>query len=318
MACPDFQSLTLPVLQSAAGGQELTLAALRDETASRLGLSEADLSERIPSGKQTRYSNRVNWACIYMSEAGLLEWVRRGTYRITARGREVLANPPARVDVAFMSRFPEFRAWQSKSGRGNAMDRSETDSGDASPSVAGGAVVDGATPEEQIEEGYAALRGSVEAELLTKILSSPPAFFENLVVELLLAMGYGGSRADAGEALGRSGDGGVDGIIKEDRLGLDAIYIQAKRWDPAKHKVSRPDVQAFAGSLEGVRARKGVFITTSLFSAEAHDYVSRIEKKIILIDGPRLASLLFDHGVGVRTKETYEVKEVDEEYFLED
>jgi restriction system protein len=155
-------------------------------------------------------------------------------------------------------------------------------------------------------------------ELIAKILAASPAFFENLVVELLVAMGYGGSLVDAGRALGRAGDGGLDGIIKEDKLGLDAIYIQAKRWDPTKHKVSRPDVQAFAGSLEGARARKGVFITTTTFSGEAHDYVARIEKKIVLIDGPRLASLLFDHNVGVRTKETYAVKEVDEEYFIDD
>jgi len=177
---------------------------------------------------------------------------------------------------------------------------------------------DDATPEEQLEAGYDSLRRAVESELITKILKSSPRFFENLVVELLLAMGYGGSRADAGTALGRSGDGGLDGIIKEDKLGLDAIYIQAKCWDPGKHKISRPDVQAFAGSLEGARARKGVFITTTTFSKEAHDYVSTIEKKIILIDGPHLTTLLFDHNVGVRPKETYGVKEVDEEYFIDD
>lgn len=311
MACPDFQSLTLPILQAAAGGADMSLAAMRDEVSKRLGLTDADISEMIPSGKQRRYVNRSNWACIYLSEAGLLEWVRRGTYRITPRGREVLTNHPARIDVAFLMQFPEFVAWKGKSNGG--------DSGEEPPPPGnGGTGVEAATPEEQIEAGYLALRKAVEGELISKILAAPPVFFENLVVELLLAMGYGGSRQDAGEALGRSGDGGIDGIIKEDRLGLDAIYVQAKRWDPAKHKVSRPDVQAFAGSLEGFRARKGVFITTSLFSSEAHDYVARIEKRIVLIDGPRLAALLFDHGVGVRTKDTYEVKEVDEEYFLDD
>lgn len=311
MTCPDFQSLTLPILQVASGGQELTLAALRAEVAKRLALSEADLAEKIPSGRQTRFSNRANWACIYLTEAGLLEWLRRGIYRITSRGREVLAKPPARIDVAFLSQFPEFRAWKNKG---------DDDAPPPGPgSGAGSSVtVEDTTPEEQIETGYASLRRSIEAELIAKILAASPTFFENLVVELLVTMGYGGSRADAGSALGRSGDGGLDGMIKEDKLGLDAIYIQAKRWDPAKHKVSRPDVQAFAGSLEGARARKGVFITTTTFSADAHDYVARIEKKIILIDGPQLAALLFDHGVGVRTKDTYEVKEVDEEYFLDD
>jgi restriction system protein len=223
--------------------------------------------------------------------------------------------PPARIDIAFLSQYPEFLAWKSKS--------SESGEGPGQPlalpvGASSGPTIENATPEEELEAAYKSLRHSVETELIMKILAASPAFFENLVVELLVKMGYGGSRADAGEALGRSGDDGLDGIIKEDKLGLDAIYIQAKRWDPAKHKVSRPDVQAFAGSLEGVRARKGVFITTTTFSSEAHEYVRRIEKKIILIDGPYLASLLFEHGVGVRTKETYEVKEVDEEYFLDD
>lgn len=305
MACPDFQSLTLPILQVAASGQEMTKPDMRAAVASRLRLTDADLAERTGGGRHLRYHIRTNWACIYLVEAGLLASVRRGTYRITARGRDVLESPPERIDIEYLSQFEDFRAWRRKSdGARKPVDRPD------SPEVT--------TPQEDIEAGYEALRRSVEAELIQKILAASPTFFENLVVELLVKMGYGGSRDDAGEALGRSGDGGVDGIIKEDKLGLDAIYIQAKRWDPAKHKVSRPDVQGFAGSLEGHRARKGVFITTSSFSAEAHDYVARIEKKIILIDGPHLARLLFDHGVGVRTKQTYEVKEVDEEYFLDD
>jgi restriction system protein len=234
-------------------------------------------------------------------------------YRITARGRGVVARPPTRIDVEFLSQYAEFRAWKGKSSNPEPGETAGTPVADSTSGRS-----DAATPEEQIEAGYASLRRSVESELIKKILAASPEFFENLVVGLLVAMGYGGSLADAGQALGRSGDGGIDGIIKEDRLGLDAIYIQAKRWNPTKGKVSRPDVQAFAGSLEGVRARKGVFITTTTFSAEAHQYVTQIEKKIVLIDGPHLAALLFDHGVGVRTKETYEVKEVDEEYFLDE
>ena len=226
----------------------------------------------------------------------------------------MLASPPARIDVAFLARFAEFRSWSGRSPEvaGDGRDASETDRDNSVlPEQT-------ATPEEQLDAGYTSLRRAVEAELLKKILGASPTFFEELVVDLLVAMGYGGSLADAGQALGKTGDGGVDGLIKEDKLGLDAIYVQAKRWDPTKHKVSRPDVQAFAGSLEGVRARKGVFITTSTFSAEAHDYVTRIEKKIILIDGAHLTRLLFDHGVAVRTKRTYEVKEVDDEAFLDD
>jgi len=314
MACPDFQSLTLPILQVAANGEELSLQVLRSEVAKRLSLSEADVSEKIPSGKQSRYNNRANWACIYMAEAGLLEWVRRGTYRITPRGREALVKSPVRIDVAFLSQYPEFLAWRNKSNDANA----EVEGLGPVSAVTSDVVIEGATPEEQLEAAFNSLRRSVEGELITKILAASPSFFENLVVKLLVGMGYGGSEADAGKALGRSGDDGIDGIIKEDKLGLDAIYIQAKRWDPAKHKVSRPDVQSFAGSLEGVRARKGVFITTTAFSSEAHEYVRRIEKKIILIDGPQLARLLFDYDVGVRTKETYAVKEVDEEYFIDD
>lgn len=311
MPCPDFQTLTLPTLHALAGGRETPLAAIRVEVARRLALTEADLSEMLPSGKQSRFNNRANWACVYLTEAGLLEWVRRGTYRITDRGRQVLASPPPRIDVAFLARYPEFRTWSGRSGG---------DDGEPAPPVEDGATrpPEVTTPEEQLDAGYTSLRRAVEAELLKKILAASPTFFEELVVDLLVAMGYGGSLADAGQALGKSGDGGVDGLIKEDKLGLDAIYVQAKRWDPTKHKVSRPDVQAFAGSLEGVRARKGVFITTSTFSAEAHDYVTRIEKKIILIDGPHLTRLLFDHGVAVRTKRTYEVKEVDDEAFLDD
>jgi restriction system protein len=310
MACPDFQTITLPLLQTAGATAdgELSLHTLRAGAARLLALSEADLAETIPSGRQTRFNNRSNWACMYLSEAGLLEWVRRGTYRITPRGREVLTKPPTRIDVPFLSQFSEFRAW--KSG-------AEVDIPTAQPAGTGTVPFESTTPEEQIEAGYTALRHSVENDLIVKILAASPAFFESLVVELLVKMGYGGSRADAGRAIGRSGDEGIDGIIKEDRLGLDAIYIQAKRWDPA-HKVSRPDVQAFAGSLEGHRARKGVFITTSGFSREAHDYVAKIEKKIVLIDGSQLARLLFDFGVGVRVKETYTVKEVDDEYFLDD
>ena len=310
MACPDFSTLTLPILETAAAGQDLGLAALRAAAAERLGLTEADLAERIPSGRQTRFHNRSNWACIYMTEAGLLEWVRRGTYRITSRGREVVAQGPGRIDVEFLSTFAEFRAWRSGS------------SAETSPDAPAPTPVDAAvatiTPEEQIERDFAALRQAVRGELITKILSASPAFFQSLVVKLLVAMNYGGSLADAGRAMGRSGDGDIDGIIKEDVLGFDAIYVQARRWDPASHKVSRPDVQAFVGSLELHRARKGVFLTTTTFSAEAHDYVSRIEKKIVLIDGPRMTELMFDYGVGVREKETYVVKEVDEDYFIEE
>jgi restriction system protein len=308
MACPTFTEITLPMLEVLAAHGETRLADLRPLVAQHMKVSATDLAELVASGKKRAFDDRANWACTYLAQAGLLDWVKRGTYRISDRGRQVLASKPARIDVAFLKREPAFLAWIS----GENGDGGDSETADNSVPIST------ATPEEQVVSGYAALRRSVEADLIKKILDASPAFFEQLVVELLVAMGYGGSRADAGKALGRSGDGGIDGIIKEDKLGLDAIYIQAKRWDPAKHKVSRPDVQAFAGSLEGVRARKGVFITTTTFSNEAHDYVRMIEKKIILIDGPRLGGLLFEHSVGVRVKDTYEVKEIDEDYFLDE
>lgn len=312
MACPDFQQSMLPILQVLSDQQEHALSEIRELVAGHMHLTDADRSERVASGRKLAYQDRCNLACTYLRQAGLITWVRRATYALAPRGGKVLSTRPARIDLRFLRQFPEFVQWMS-----STRITDDSDTPDANNNAADLAEVS-ATPEEQIEAGYTALRRSVESELITKILAASPAFFENLVVELLVAMGYGGSRVDAGHALGRSGDGGLDGIIKEDKLGLDAIYIQAKRWDPAKHKVSRPDVQAFAGSLEGARARKGVFITTSAFSSEAHDYVARIEKKIILIDGPHLARLLFDHNVGVRAKDVYEVKEVDEEYFLDD
>ncbi len=306
MACPDFQAFMLPVLEVLRGGGELKKPEIREQTARRMALSAADLSETLSSGRRLTYVDRCNWACTYLTQAGLVTWVRRGTYQISARGEQVLRESPAKIDLALLSRFPEFTAWINRS---NGTDTTEDEQAPPLPSAR-------ATPAEQIQSGYDSLRSKVEAELIQRILAASPTFFEELVVELLVAMGYGGSIADAGRALGKSGDGGIDGMIKEDKLGLDVIYVQAKRWDP-KRKVSRPDIQAFVGSLEGVRARKGVFITTSSFSAEAHGFVQNIEKKVSLIDGELLTRLMFDHGVGVRTKQVFELKEVDDEYFDE-
>ncbi|HTE50158.1 MAG TPA: restriction endonuclease [Kofleriaceae bacterium] len=304
---PDFQSLTRPTFEVLAGdGGELSLAIVRIRVAERIGLTEAQTSELLPSGGQPRFNNRVNWAAIYLTAAGLLRWVRRGVYQATDRGHQTLPTAPERMDIAFLSQFPEFVAWRKKGST-----ESEAEEDDETPPA------NEVTPEEQIEIGHQMLRRRVELQLLDKLMAASPLFFERTVVQLLVAMGYGGSLKDAGQALGRSGDGGIDGMIKEDRLGLDAIYVQAKRWDRSR-TIGRPDIQAFAGSLEGERARKGVFITTALFSREASDYVKRIEKKIVLVDGDMLASLMFEHNVGIRSKQTYELKEVDDDYFLDD
>lgn len=288
--------------------EQASMPQIRSWVAKDLAMTDSEMSALLPSGRQPRFHNRVNWALIYLRAAGLTRRVRRGVYAITPQGREVVSGHPHDIDVEFLKQFPSFVSWLEGNGEHEESPTSATTSAVSD--------TDSETPEEQIDAGYRTYRQAVEAELINQILDSSPKFFEELVVELLVAMGYGGSRDDAGRALGGSGDGGVDGIIKEDRLGLDAVFIQAKRWDPGR-SVSRPDVQAFAGSLEGERARKGVFITTSSFTREAHDYVKRIEKKIVLIDGKLLASLMFDYGVGVRTKQVYEIKELDDDYFTE-
>jgi restriction system protein len=305
MPVPDYQSLMLPLLEALGDGHEHGLRELREEIAEKLGIGDADREELLPSRKQAVYDNRLGWAKTYLDKAGVLETARRGVYRLTDRGRDVLASRPARIDVAYLSRFPEFeefrrRPEQDDEPAGVEAQRSE------SPA---------ATPQETFDAAYQQLRRGLEAEVLAAVKAASFRFFERLVVELLVKMGYGGTLKDAGKAIGRSGDDGLDGVIKEDHLGLDAIYVQAKRWE---NKVGRPDVQAFAGSMEGVRGRKGVFITTSGFSSEAKEYVTRIERKIVLIDGVQLASLMIDFGVGVSTVNAYEVKRVDTDYFSEE
>lgn len=303
MAVPGFQEITLPLLRLLADGNEVLHSTAIDRLEDEFGLTDAERKELLPSGRQARFANRVGWAKTYLQKAGLLEQVARGRYKITEVGKQLLQYPPERLDVAQLMRYPGVVEFT----RGNSA---EDESGKEPDPVASEA-----TPEEALEANYQALRARLANELLDKIKACSPSFFERLVVDVLVAMGYGGSRKDAGEALGRSGDGGIDGIIKEDRLGLDAIYLQAKRWDST---VGRPTVQTFAGSLEGFRARKGVLITTSNFTKEAIDYVSRIEKRIVLIDGQQLARLMMDHGVGVSEVARYTVQRIDLDFFGDD
>jgi len=304
MPIPDFQNLMLPLLQIAADGAEHRLSDVIEALAQQFQLSEAERAELLPSGIQPRFDNRVGWARTHLGKAGLLESSRRGWFRISERGKATLAQKPTRIDTAFLSQYPEYLAFRS---RGRAAENSVAAGGEAVDEVA--------SPEERLEASYQALRGTLAQELLEKVKQVSPRFFERLVVDLLVAMGYGGSRRDAGQAIGRSSDGGIDGIINEDRLGLDVVYIQAKRWEQT---VSRPEVQAFAGSLEGVRARKGVMITTSTFSQQAREYVSRIEKKIVLIDGEQLAQYLIDYDIGVTEVSRYVIKKIDLDYFDEE
>lgn len=303
MAIPDYQTVMLPLLRFLYDGEEHSIGPLLDSLAEDFNLSMEERQQLLGSGQQTVLQNRAGWARTYLKKAGLIESTRRGYFRITERGQSVLASKPPRIDGKFLEQFPEFVAFKEL-----RHERSD----ETSVTVA---MLNEATPEEALDEAYWRLRLDLEAELLDQVKSASPSFFERLVVELLVSMGYGGTRRDAGQAVGKSHDGGIDGIIKEDRLGLDVIYIQAKRWESS---VGRPEIQKFAGALQGHRAKKGVFITTSSFSADAVEFTSRIESKIVLIDGAALAKYMIDHNVGVSVSRSYELKKIDFDYFIEE
>jgi restriction system protein len=307
MAVPDYQSVMLPLLRFAVQKEtEISTSEAVEALAKALGLTEDDLKEMLPSGIQATFVNRVGWASTYMKKAGLLEATRRGFYQITDRGKDLLKKQPKTINVKLLKQYPEFLEFQQLKG---------TRSGDKAPESKGPSDISTATPSEALEAAYENLRDELSDELLSRLKKISPAFFERIVVELLVKMGYGGSRVDAGKAIGRSGDGGIDGIIKEDKLGLDVVYIQAKRWD--NNPVGRPDVMQFAGALQAQRANKGIFITTSRFTDDASSYVSQIGSKIVLIDGEQLTSLMIEHDVGVSTVSLYPVKKVDSDYFEE-
>ncbi|MBN2574733.1 MAG: restriction endonuclease [Deltaproteobacteria bacterium] len=291
MAIPDFQAIMLPLLKHFGDGQEHSNRETCDMLAGHFHLTEEELSELVPSGGQPLFYNRVAWARSDLKRAGCIQPVKRGVYRITDRGRSLLARGLSALTMRVLQ---------------------ELGDGAKTPPVA--PPPDLLTPEEQLDAAYKTIRQHVAADLLERIKTCPPSFFERLVVQLLLALGYGGSQDDAGKAVGKSGDGGIDGIIKEDRLGLDLIYLQAKRWDAT---VGRPEIQKFVGALQGQKARKGVFITTSDFSKEARGYASQVGTAIVLIDGETLAELMIDCGLGVTRTTKYEIPRVDSDYFEE-
>ncbi len=302
MAIPDFQTCMLPFLRHLADGQEHSLRDAEEALAAHFHLSATERAELLPSGQQGVFKNRIGWARTYLKKAALLASPKRAVFQITERGLKTLSTEPVKLDVKYLEQFPEFVEFREVPKPGNG----------------GNTVVEAApatnTPEEAIELAHQGLREQLMAELLTRILGCSPTFFEQLVVELLVKMGYGGSRRDAGERIGQSGDGGIDGIIKEDRLGLDTIFIQAKRWQGS---VGRPEIQKFVGALQGQRAKKGVFITTSSYTADAADYATRIDTKVVLIDGQQLAGLMIDFDVGVASAASYVVKRIDSDYFEE-
>lgn len=302
---PTYDQLTLPLLQLAADGRVHTLRSAGDAIADTLNLTESQRGDLLPSGRRTRFADRLTWAKTYLVQAGLLKRVGWGQFQITQQGLDVLKRRPSVVNRSFLNQFPAFRAAQMRSAPQVTADELTAFDGDL-------------TPHEVMEAAYLGIQQDLANDLLDIILAESPEFFERLVIDLLLAMGYGGSRKDAAQALGRSGDGGIDGLIREDRLGLDMIYVQAKRWARDK-AVGRPDVQGFVGSLIGEGGKKGVFITTSRFTSGAMAYADGVtETKVILIDGARLTQLMLEHGVGVVTEKVYSVQMIDMAYFKDD
>ncbi len=303
MAVPDFQSFFKPLLEVASDGAEHSIREAREKIIEKMGLSESDLSERLPSGTQTKFDNRTAWAKSYFIQAKVLDATKRGHFKITERGRDLLSKGLPKIDVKVLSQYSEFSEFHSS---GSENHQSSVEELPTSTSK---------TPEEILQAAYKSIRLDLAAELLSRVKANTPKFFENLVVDLMLAMGYGGSRSDAGKAIGESGDEGIDGIINEDRLGLDVIYIQAKRWEGT---VGRPEIQKFVGALHGKRAKKGVFITTGRFSDDAIEYVDSIDPKVVLIDGRTLSNLMIDFNLGATSLANYEVKRVDSDYFGEE
>jgi restriction system protein len=302
MAIPDFQSVMRPVLVTVQDGMPLALNELRERVAEQFQLTEDERKERLPSGNQTVINNRVGWARTYLNKAGLLCIPTKGMVQITPRGRDALLSGPERITVRWLKQFPEFADFhtarpQADAPKVAALDTAET------------------TPDEQLAEAHQALLQSLADDLLAQVRAATASFFEQLVVDLMLAMGYGGSRKEAGKATQLTNDDGVDGIIKEDKLGLDVIYLQAKRWSNTVH---RPEIDKFIGALTRQRARKGVFITTSDFSTGAREAALGLDIKVVLIDGIELARLMVENNLGCSVKHTYEVKQLDTDYFIED
>ncbi|MEW6144227.1 MAG: restriction endonuclease [Thermodesulfobacteriota bacterium] len=303
MPIPDYETIMLPLLKFAGDNKEHSIRETIDHIGNYFRLSESERKVLLPSGQDYIINNRVRWANFYLRKAGLLESTKRAYYKITEKGLEVLKQNPAEIDTNYLKQFPEFLEFitprkEIESAEGNQRQLSKS-----------------LTPQELIEQGYQSLHNELSLDLLELVKKSTPRFFEKLVVELLLAMGYGGSRKDAGKAVGKSGDGGIDGIINEDKLGLDVIYIQAKRWE---NSVGSKEIRNFVGSLVGHKANKGVFITTSSYSKDALEYVKTINHKVILIDGDMLTQLMIENNIGVSKVQSYDIKKIDTDYFSEE
>ncbi len=303
MTIPDYQSIMLPLLKFAGDNQEHTIREAIDYIADTFKLTEQDRKEVLPSGSQYIIDNRVGWARTYLKKAGLLETPKRSYFKITDLGLDILKKNLSEINIKFLAQFPLFIEFRSTKKEKDEHEEQEAETSSTQ------------TPQELLEYGYQKIKKDLSQELLGFVKQSSPRFFERLVVELLLSMGYGGSRKDAGQAIGQSGDGGIDGIIKEDKLGLDVIYLQAKRWEGV---VGSKEIRNFVGSLVGQKANKGVFITTSGFTKDALEYVKSITHKVILIDGEMLTQLMIENNIGVSKVISYDIKKIDSDYFIEE
>lgn len=299
MSIPDFQKIMLPLLKFATDNKEHSTQSAYDYISKYFSLNESEKKELLPSGTQSTIENRVGWAKAYLTKAGLLEKTRRSYFKISDAGLKVLLENPKEINIHYLEKFPEFVEFRKFKKEDATPDTKED-----------------LTPRENLEKSFLTIKKNLSIELLKIVKELSPKFFENLVIDLLLKMGYGGSRKDAAEAIGSIGDEGIDGIIKEDKLGLEIIYIQAKKWSSGT--VSRPDIQKFVGALEGKRAKKGIFITTSNYSDGAKAYVKNIGTKVVLIDGEQLSNYMVDYEIGVSKEITYDIKKIDTDYFTEE
>lgn len=304
MPVPDYQSLMRPTLRAVASGDAVPVKEIRELVATSENLSLADQQERVPSGQQTLLANRVSWALLYMSRAGLVEKVRRAVYRLATEGKQLLAESPTQIDIKVLRQYPAYVQWEASKRDSGGQ---KGGNGDKPPNG-------NQTPEEAFEHAGQELRSSVEAEVLERVMAGSSDFLEQIVVDLLIAMGYGGGDSQRGQVTGGSGDGGIDGTIREDALGLDEIYVQAKKY-AVGNDVGVGPLRNFAGALVAAGTSKGVFVTTASFTSGARDFVGKSPQRIVLIDGRELARLMVSHGVGVRVKTTYQIKRIDEDYF---
>jgi len=302
MTIPDFQTIMLPFLQFSSDGKMHNFLEATDALAKEFKLTPEEIDTLIPSGQQ-RFANRVGWAKTHLKKAGLIDYPQRGHFQITQRGLNVLKDTPEAIDMKYLMKFPEFQEFRKVGQVDKGKEKVED-------------ITEQLPPEESIEVAYQEIRAGLSDDLLDYVLKCSPAFFEKLVVELLVSMGYGGSQENAARAVGKSGDDGIDGIIDEDKLGLDSIYIQAKRYQ-RDAKIGAHFIRDFIGALQGCKATKGVFLTTAGFTKEATDFVSKVQSRVVLIDGQKLANLMIDYGIGVSTRMNYEIKQLDTDYFGE-